>query len=307
MSNYIIFDLEWNQASTKDKEVKSLMFEILQIGAVKLSSEGEVIDTYTSFVKPKVYKKIHDMTQKIVHFDIEELKKERPFDVVAKEFLEWCGNDYEFGIWGTSDLTVLQNNLRFYKLPQISFGPLKYYDVQKLFSIKYEDGKLRRNLEFASEYLNISGNEDFHSAMADADYTAKIFKTIIGSDVIRYYSFDNYYLPKSFEEEIHAIFPTYTKYISRVYRDKKIAMRNSEVSSLRCNKCAINCKRIIKWFTPNSGRYFLCLGVCSRHGFIKAKARIKKAPHDRIYVIKTIKNISEETANEIISRYEKSK
>ena len=308
MSNYIVFDLEWNQASRKEYENKRLRFEILQIGAVKLSPEGKFMGSYTSYVRPSVYKRIHDMTQKVVHFNIKQLMKERGFKRVAEEFLKWCGEDYYFCSWGTSDLSVLQSNLAYYDMPPLSKGPLKYYDAQKIFSLHFEDGKSRKSLGAASEMLNIKGNSNFHSAMADADYTAKIFVRFIGSEAIKYHSFDNYYLPEDKESEIKEKFPTYNKYISRAYEDKNAAMRNREVSSVRCPKCGKNCKRLIKWFTANSGKYFLCLASCKDHGFVKSKARIKKNERAfNIYVMKTTKLIDDTIAEEIRDRYKKAK
>ena len=48
--NYIVFDLEWNQCPDgKEKEIKDMPFEIIEIGAVKLDSQRRVIDTFTAF------------------------------------------------------------------------------------------------------------------------------------------------------------------------------------------------------------------------------------------------------------------
>ena len=45
--NYIVFDLEWNQCPDgKEKEIKDMPFEIIEIGAVKLDSQRRVIDTF---------------------------------------------------------------------------------------------------------------------------------------------------------------------------------------------------------------------------------------------------------------------
>ena len=47
MGNYIVFDLEWNQGKTvKEKNGKSLPFEIIEIGAVKVVN-GEITDTFS--------------------------------------------------------------------------------------------------------------------------------------------------------------------------------------------------------------------------------------------------------------------
>lgn len=41
--NYIIYDLEFNQPLSKDNNISDLTFEIIQIGALKLNENLEVI------------------------------------------------------------------------------------------------------------------------------------------------------------------------------------------------------------------------------------------------------------------------
>ena len=51
--NYIVFDLEWNQCPDgKEKEIKDMPFEIIEIGAVKLDSQRRVIDTFAKNIVP---------------------------------------------------------------------------------------------------------------------------------------------------------------------------------------------------------------------------------------------------------------
>ena len=61
----------------------------------------------------------------------------------------------------------LQRNMKYYNLLKLMPGPVHYYDVQKLFSIKFEDGISRRSLEYATDYLQLPKNRDFHRALAD--------------------------------------------------------------------------------------------------------------------------------------------
>ncbi|MCI6795351.1 MAG: DNA polymerase III, partial [Lachnospiraceae bacterium] len=45
--NYIVFDLEWNQCPYgKNREVRELPFEIIEIGAVKLDADRNYVDSY---------------------------------------------------------------------------------------------------------------------------------------------------------------------------------------------------------------------------------------------------------------------
>ena len=113
--NYIILDLEWNQGNEqKEKQLKELPFEIIEIGAVKLNSRMEICDSFHELIRPQVYKEMHYMTKKLLHLDMEELQSGRSFLQVIKSFLAWCGEDYMFGTWGPQDLTELQRNMKFY-------------------------------------------------------------------------------------------------------------------------------------------------------------------------------------------------
>ena len=58
--NYIVFDLEWNQAADIKTRLKNeLMFEIIEIGAVKLDSRKNYVDCFHELIKPQIF---HDRT-----------------------------------------------------------------------------------------------------------------------------------------------------------------------------------------------------------------------------------------------------
>ncbi len=302
--NYIVLDLEWNQSSNQRDKEYGIPFEILEIGAVKLNENKEIIGKFDQLIKPQIYQTIHFITTKIIHIDKEELSNGKPFQEVAKAFLDWCGKDYIFCTWGTLDLTEFQRNLCYYGMDEISKGPLPFYDLQKFFSIAFEDGKIRRSLEFAVDYLNIEKDIPFHRAYSDAYYTAKVFAKIYNRDVEKYVSYDIFITPCSKKEEVHKIFPTYSKYITREFKEKAIALNDREVNSTRCYLCGRRAKKKIKWFSVN-GKHYYSLSYCKRHGFLKGKIRMKKADDGDFYVIKTLKLITLEEAEDIRNKQDK--
>lgn len=296
--NYIVFDLEWNQSNTgKDEEVKTVPFEIIEIGALKLNDNFEITGEFNRLIKPQIYHEMHHITRKLIHLQIEELENESFFIDVIHDFLTWCGTDYMFCTWGPLDLTELQRNMRYYDMPLLSDRPLKFYDVQKLFSIGFEDKKSRRTLEYAIDFLNIGKDIPFHRAFSDAYYTAKILAHI-NRELLSNFSFDVFVAPASKKEEVYAVFDNYTKYISREFDSKQDVLDDREIMSTKCYLCRKNIKRKIKWFTPN-GKHYYSVGYCNSHGFMKAKVRIKKSESDKVYAIKTTKFISEEDVLEI--------
>lgn len=300
--NYIVLDLEWNQAADmKTKLENQLIFEIIEIGAVKLNSDKKQIGTFHELIRPQVFHKMNQITGDLIHLEIEDLENCRPFTEVVRSFFDWCGDNYIFCTWGNLDLLELQRNMDYYNLEPISDRPVKYYDIQKLFSIAYEDRKSRRTLEYAVDFLEIEKDIAFHRADSDAYYTAKVLAKFNNPSVFHNYSYDTYRIPKSREDEIHVIFDDYSKYISHGFSDKITAMEDKEVTSTRCFLCGAQTRRKIPWFSAN-GKHYYTVVYCERHGYIKGKIRMRKSVDNEVYVVKTMKQIDEETVKDIANK-----
>lgn len=90
--NYIVMDLEWNQSYNGHMgEHPRMPFEIIEIGAVKVDKNLNIIDEYSSLIKPKIYKKLHSKIRTILNYDEDDLSLGRGFKEVCSEFLDWCG------------------------------------------------------------------------------------------------------------------------------------------------------------------------------------------------------------------------
>lgn len=304
--NYIVFDLEWNQSNTgEEPEVKELPFEIIDIGAIKLNAGKAMIDEFNQLVKPAVYLHMHRITSKLIHLHMQDLQKGHSFPQVMEEFRSWCGEDAVFCTWGPLDLYELQRNIRFYGMEPLSEVPIRFLDVQKLFSIAYEDKKIRRSLEYAVSFLHMEQDIPFHRAFGDAYYTAKILAAL-PEEVMENYSIDTFILPGSKEEEIHVMFHDYMKYISREFQDKQAALEDKEVMSTKCYLCHKNLRKKIRWFTPN-GKHYYSVAQCPVHGFMKSKIRIRKSEDERVYIVKTSKFISQEETMKLSQKREQAK
>ena len=297
--DYIIFDLEWNQCPDgKEFEEKSLPFEIIEIGAVKLNSEYHELDRFSERIRPAVYRAMHFRTQEILQIDFESLENARTFPEVLKDFLSWCGDRVHFCTWGPLDLYELQRNLRYYGLQNPFRTPLCYYDIQKLFSIVYEDRKIKRSLEYAAGFLQIAKGLSFHSALNDALYTAEILRHLPSKTALRNYSIDYFQNPKNRKEEIYAVYDTCSKFISREFPSKSQLMKDWKVTSTRCFLCRKNARRKIRWFANGNGNYY-SLSYCEKHGWLKGKIHIKKTSDGKFFCIKTISLSSQEEAEEM--------
>lgn len=307
--NYIIFDLEWNQSPWgKEKENKELPFEIVEIGAVMLNEDRRQIGEFHQYVSPVVYRELHRVTKDIIKLTIQELDKGMKFQEAAEKFFDWCGQKgrYTFCTWGSMDLTELQRNCNYFHVEHDFEKPLIYYDIQKLYSICYDDGKSRVALETAVDELKLKKDVSFHSAFHDALYTAQVFEKLDFNKVSVFTSVDTYRIPRNRKEEYTLDYGTYSKYISRGFRERDDVMKDGNVLSSICNICQKNAKKKIRWFSSNQKMYY-CLAVCPQHGYIKGKIKIKKTDDDFYYVTKIIKATDENGAMSIRQRQQQAR
>ncbi len=297
--NYIIFDLEWNQSDDEKNSVKALPFEIIEIGAVKYNERMEQTGEFHELIKPSVYHHLHHITGRLIHMRMKDLKAGGRFTEVMERFLTWCGEGERlFCTWGMMDLTELQRNMKYYDMPPLSQGPIPFLDVQKLYSIACQEGKVRRSLEYVIDALEIPKDIPFHRAFSDAYYTGKVLAKIGTPELMKNLSYDVFHPPLNREGELKLQFDNYAKYISRQFASKEEAFEDPEVVSCKCYLCRRNLKKTVKWFTSN-GRQYYCVAYCEIHGYLKGKIRVRRTDDGMTYIVKTTKLISQEESEEI--------
>jgi len=304
MKNYIVLDLEWNQsAGGKEETVEHLPFEIIEIGAVKLNEALEEIEEFKRLIRPRIYPELHEKILEVTHMDEKTLMEEGwDFEEAVKEFLIWCGEDAVFCTWGSMDLTELQRNIAFYGIPNPFPKPFLYYDVQKLYSLLYGDGKDRQSLDIAVLELRIMEERPFHRALDDAHYTGRVMNHMEFEKVREYWSTDYYRLPENREEEVYLVFPGYSKYISRPFETKQDAIGDKTVTDLICCKCNRMLRKKIRWFSVNQKFY-----TALEHGNVKGKIRMRRNDDGRVYVVKTTRLVGEEDVREIFEKKEETR
>ncbi len=302
--NYIIFDLEWNQAGDKKAEHPDLTFEIIEIGAVKLSKDGKMLGEFHRLIRPVVYTELFYRTREVVGISEEELKDGVSFKDAFEDFMVWCGEHYCFCTWGSMDLTELQKNIDYYKIKNPFPLPLYYYDVQKLYSLDFEDGKVRRSLECAIRQLLITENQPFHRALSDAYYTAMVFLSLDRERLLKMVSVDYHQVPKTRKDEIYIVFEQYSKFVSREFESKEKAMEDKGVTATVCYKCHHSIRRKVQWFS-DYGRNYYSLSYCPVHGWMKGKIRMRKTGEQgHVFAIKTLKLVDEDEVKKVIERKE---
>ena len=179
---YIVVDLEWNQPVSYNSAVyrrvgDSLMFEVIQFGAVKLSEELQVVDSVSIPVRPTQYTSIHPRVRRMTHLGREELADAPVFLDAMEQFAQWCGEDYVLLTWGCDDISVLKQNIDFFgyegEMP-------RFFDIQRHYAQVMGLGASQKGLKSAMEQLEIQPDEErsFHNALDDAYYTALVFQKL---------------------------------------------------------------------------------------------------------------------------------
>lgn len=182
--NYIVLDLEFNQPFHFKTGFQTILrpdcpFEIIQIGAVKLNENFDILDKFNVLIKPVIYPRIHPYVKKITNLNYKQLKNGLFFSEAYSNFIKFIGrDDVVLCTWGSDDIKSLFKNILFYDLDTTKICN-RFINVQKFASkyLKYEDGQ-SIGLKNAVTELNLEIKTPFHNALNDAIYTAKVFQIV---------------------------------------------------------------------------------------------------------------------------------
>ena len=259
---FIILDLEWNQPISWQSSVyrqvgDRLIFEMIQIGAVKLRADLSIADTLSIPIAPTHYLQIHPRIRRMTGLGPEELAGAPAFREALEQFVRWCGEDYVLLTWGCDDVSVLQQNIDFFECGDISLPPL--CDIQKLFAQVHEM-KDRPSLQKAMEMTGIAADEAmaFHNARNDAWYTALVFRTLPDPEAV----LSCVQQPKSL---IHH--PRHTR--ERTGREFFSSVREALASDTALHAVCPRCGRILTLdgeYVPQSADKYIAIGRCRHHG-----------------------------------------
>lgn len=300
--NYIVLDLEWNQAIKQDSN-SPLLFEIIEIGAVKLDDKFNKKGTYQKLIKPELFKKIHPIVNGITRLQDKDLINEKNFKYVINEFLKWCGDDYVFCTYGNQDLYELQCNMRYHNIEIPWSYPFKYIDVQKIVNVEYPEETEQMSLERAVKFFNINHKSVYHRALGDAMYTAEILCELDENKLTKYMSVDHFCLPESERVAKDIDLGTNNEYVTPIYDDKDILLNSTNLHNTRCPVCKKKCRKKIRWFSD--GSKYLCVAKCEEHGLMEGVINIKKLYNEeKYYGIRKVYSIDKEKYDYIVNRKE---
>ena len=269
---YVIMDLEWNNSYNKYR--KSFVNEILEIGAVMVNDELEVIDTFSVIIRSQLIKKLSGRVKNLTHITNEDMTSGVSFQRAVSDFSKWIGSrNCIFMSWGNSDIRVLYDNYSmFCKTTGIPFLT-QYLDLQKYcqsFIVSASNQQI--SLVNAAIEMGIDISDcKFHRALEDSLLGLRCLKKCFNRDHVLNQAVicdDAFYQKLLFK----------ASYITNINNPK------IDKSKLRCecDKCGAQMNRMSDWKSINQS--FSALFYCKNcERLVRYVIRFKEY-YDRIDV-----------------------
>lgn len=197
--NYILLDLEWNQAYYEQSQAVQkrlgtrLRGEVIQIGAVKLSEKKEICGSFSVIVKPKFFRRIHRHVMELTGITQSMIDAGVTLGEATSRFRRFCGEDCVILTWGPDDVPMFADNLRANDMPT-DWLP-QVYDLQIIYNMQTDGSNRQRSLEYAMEQMEIEQHLPAHDALNDAYFTALVAaKLDIAKGILQYAHHKGQYL-----------------------------------------------------------------------------------------------------------------
>lgn len=304
--NYIVIDMEWNQPFSKEhikiRNGVRLVGEIIQLGAVKMDENKNIIDKFEIKIAPRQYTVLQYMVKKVTGLTQSELRRGHKFSDAISQFRKWCGDSFLLFTWGPNDIPMLKDNLRFFGM-SATWIP-RWFNAQCFFNQQTENKGRQYSIDFAMNYFGISLGGERHDALNDAHYTALIMQHLDIQKGMQGYDDHTLYMDNVVVEESRN--GGRTRFDG--YNSKSDAISDKRVVRTRCT----DCHKMLAMTKPVTfgGSRVLSLGKCQEHGDFLVEFRFKIGMNKKYCIIKTARKVSAREKNDLlikISKWNKAK
>ena len=257
--HYVILDMEWD--SVYHKFYKRFVNQILQIGAVKLDENFNIVDIFDVTVKSSICKRVSKRFVELTGITKEMMLEGITLTDAVKQYNEWLGEDTVTITWSNSDLYTIAENEK-YLLKNLKFKIDKYLDLQKFIQgelrLLGHEIKSQISLSYAAELLGITTEGyDLHTAKDDSllcaallkkHYNGSAFEGLIKDTTDPEFYNQLYYKPY---------------YISRI--NDELVDKSTQI--FYCEKCESKMRRLTKWRYHNNwfNANFICDDCCKKY------------------------------------------
>ena len=293
---YIILDMEWNQpwpgsyAARKTLE-SPVRGEIIQIGAVRVSRERQVLDEFQVLIRPKYYKKLNKKISSLTGLKDAILREQGvAFPDAVDAFRRWCGEDCVFLTWGFDDIRILKENLVLFHLP--TDWTDRWYNAQMIFNAQTDGATAQKALKTAMEMMEILPSRPAHDALGDAYHTALICSRLDLESGIASYG-------KSLEKHENGfqgreIPDCLERRVFKGYSDKAAVMEAMEKTENLCPQCG-KAMKVHKWL-PQPGHRYMSRMSCPKCGGFLTRIRLHPEEDGTLRVSRLVYTGSSEAA-----------
>ncbi|MBR0040041.1 MAG: exonuclease domain-containing protein [Oscillospiraceae bacterium] len=300
--NYIVVDLEWNQAMSSKSSVFNklpihLSGEIIEIGAVKLNRDLSLGEEFTVDVKPVYFKRMHYKVKKITGFDKERLSHGIPFPDALESFRAWCGEDVTFLTWGCDDRRILEQNIIIHDLDWDWIDG--WVNLQLIYNLQTGGDKNQKSLASAMEHFGIEQTRVAHDALGDAYNTALVCTHLDMEEGLRLYPNASQILsarmpsaPQSDSQDSDAL----SHESCAGFATKAAAFADGRIGTLCCPDCA---KALTgnKWVNQGDQRY-MSIFSCEEDGDFLVRVKFRKNAEDNTWTANRLVYRADEDAVE---------
>lgn len=185
---HIVIDFEMNPVDGK-REYAHLLpkSEIIQIGAVKLDEDYNVIDSFNAFVCPQLNDKITKHITQITGITTEQVSNAEGLESVLQDFSRWIGEENSrIYAWSKNDLMQLREECA-YKGITIPDNMGKWIDFQAVYGVLTRLSRRGRKISLtaAAERFCIDvDKQKLHGALYDAELTTKLLVPFLNGEYI---------------------------------------------------------------------------------------------------------------------------
>ncbi len=287
--NYVVVDLEWNQAMSSKSSVFNklpihLSGEIIEIGAVKLKEDMTPGEEFTIDVKPVYFRRMHYKVKKITGFDKERLAHGIAFADALEQFRQWCGEDVTFITWGNDDQRIMEQNIIIHDLDWDWIAG--WINLQLIYNLQTGGDKNQKSLASAMEHFEIEQTRVAHDALGDAYNTALVASKLDMAEGLRLYPDAARILATRMPNYKPPADPTGPDALSHDcfdgFESKAAAFADSRLTQLACPHCGGETKGQ-KWVNQGDQRY-MNIYTCQEHGAYLVRAKFRKCKEDNSWI-----------------------
>lgn len=278
--NYIVLDLEWNQAMSADSSVFKklpihLRGEIIEIGAVKLNPDMTPGAEFTIDVRPQFFRRIHYKVKKITGFDKDRLAHGIPFPEALEQFHAWCGEDVTFLTWGIDDRGIMEQNIIIHDLDWDWIAD--WVNLQPIYSMQTCGQTSQKSLASAMEHFGIEQTRVAHDALGDAYNTALVCSKLDMEQGLKDYADSARILAqRKLEKQARRdAEPQPIEHAGPVEFVSKADVFSDAIAKPQCPICETALAGA-RWVNQGDGRY-MNLFSCAEHGKFLARLKFKKS------------------------------